>query len=385
MSLTILYIQSSLLHAGGASVAQRSMINASTNLGYSVYAITLDGIKYDMLGNRCFTKKFETGSSKFAKIGFNSSISDYIIKVGNEIKPDVVVVGNVWGYFAVISAMKKISGKKILVVHGAENFCLNSMLTKKNDLSECEGNFGLKCVANRCESPLKFIFKFWLHSIKNFALKNNYDTFIVHSRYMYKQLNALFPHSVEYIPLALERDENLKPSVTENHKVLFIGTLTWNKGIRELVEACNLLVADNITFKLNIVGDGEDKVRLMHYVTNNKLEKYIIFSGVLGREEIEEIILDSEIVVFPSFFESFGLVALEAMIASRKVITSNRGALPEITAKYPNVFYLKEITASDIAEKIKIAFKTPYAISQWDNPYTQTKMRIHLSKIFEGN
>ena len=99
---------------------------------------------------------------------------------------------------------------------------------------------------------------------------------------------------------------------------------------------------------------------------------------------IEEIILDSEIVAFPSFFESFGLVALEAMIASKKVILSSRGALPEISAKYPNVFYLKEITPNDIADKIRIGFKTPYSNAEWDNPYTQIEMGNHLSKIFEG-
>jgi len=53
--------------------------------------------------------------------------------------------------------------------------------------------------------------------------------------------------------------------------------------------------------------------------------------GYVGDEDLGALYAAADLVAFPSWYEGFGLPALEAMQAGAPVLVSNRGALPEIT------------------------------------------------------
>jgi glycogen(starch) synthase len=110
--------------------------------------------------------------------------------------------------------------------------------------------------------------------------------------------------------------------------LLVIGRLTREKGFEIAIQAFALL--KNSAARLLIVGNGEERSRLEQWVDQLGLESSVEFIGALEKSEVPSLINRATLVIVPSYFESFGLVAVEAMQMQRPVIASNVGGLAEI-------------------------------------------------------
>lgn len=87
-------------------------------------------------------------------------------------------------------------------------------------------------------------------------------------------------------------------------------------------------VVKKIPCKLLFVGDGPERSSVESLSRELRICQDIRFLG--RQEEMEDILAITDLFVLPSEYESFGLVALEAMAAGVPVISSNAGGLPEI-------------------------------------------------------
>ncbi len=83
-----------------------------------------------------------------------------------------------------------------------------------------------------------------------------------------------------------------------------------------------------IPSKLLLVGDGPERPVMEELARELNVFDHIRFLG--KQEQMEEILVVSDLFLLPSDYESFGLAALEAMAASMPVISSNAGGLPEV-------------------------------------------------------
>jgi N-acetyl-alpha-D-glucosaminyl L-malate synthase BshA len=83
-----------------------------------------------------------------------------------------------------------------------------------------------------------------------------------------------------------------------------------------------------IPSKLLLVGDGPERRSMEDLVRKLQVQDDVRFLG--KQEQIEEILLVSDLFLLPSEYESFGLAAMEAMAANVPVISSDAGGLPEI-------------------------------------------------------
>lgn len=110
--------------------------------------------------------------------------------------------------------------------------------------------------------------------------------------------------------------------------ILFIGNIVKAKNINLLIEAKKLLKTD---CNLLIVGDGvllkDLKDKVAKDIKNNEIDN-VYFTG--ARKDVEKIIPTTDLLVLPSFTESFGLVLLEALACGKPVIGSNIGGIKEI-------------------------------------------------------
>ena len=80
--------------------------------------------------------------------------------------------------------------------------------------------------------------------------------------------------------------------------------------------------------KLLMIGDGPERPAMEIMAKDLNLQNEIRFLG--KQEQIEEILVISDLFILPSEYESFGLAALEAMAAKVPVLSTNAGGLPEI-------------------------------------------------------
>ena len=87
-------------------------------------------------------------------------------------------------------------------------------------------------------------------------------------------------------------------------------------------------VHQKIASKLLLVGDGPERRAMEDLARQLQVDDDVRFLG--KQEQMEEILLVSDLFFLPSEYESFGLAAMEAMAANVPVISSDAGGLPEI-------------------------------------------------------
>lgn len=111
------------------------------------------------------------------------------------------------------------------------------------------------------------------------------------------------PLSLDYIP---EKTSNL-----EEKSITYIGRLSKEKGVIDLIEIFKIINQKDNKVILNIIGDGDQKNNLLLKIKENRLEKSVIMHGFKTRDEIEKILINTGIGINTSFTESFGLAILE--------------------------------------------------------------------------
>jgi len=124
----------------------------------------------------------------------------------------------------------------------------------------------------------------------------------------------------------------------EKFILLFVGRLEWRKGVGTLISAIKLLKEVIPQINLVIVGgkifglrknkdDWQEYQRLLKKVEEENVREYTRFIGRVDQSCLKLFYSSADIVVIPSYYEPFGLVALEAMATQRPVIASRKGGL----------------------------------------------------------
>lgn len=130
----------------------------------------------------------------------------------------------------------------------------------------------------------------------------------------------------------VDRDEARKELSlkAKDNVLIFVGRLEPLKGIETLLMAV-ADVADKSNLKLLIVGGNPDAdpeaSRLLGIARTLKIERYITFTGSVAHEKLATYYSAADVCLVPSYYESFGLVAVEAMACGTPVIASMVGGL----------------------------------------------------------
>jgi L-malate glycosyltransferase len=105
-----------------------------------------------------------------------------------------------------------------------------------------------------------------------------------------------------------------------------------------------------IPSKLLFVGDGPERTHIESLCRESCAHADIRFLG--RQEQMEDILAISDLFILPSEYESFGLVALEAMAAGVPVVSTNVGGLPEINIDGVTGFLSNVGDVNDMSKKI---------------------------------
>lgn len=121
------------------------------------------------------------------------------------------------------------------------------------------------------------------------------------------------------------------PRPYEKKYVLYVGNVKPHKNLSTLVQAFGS-VCDKISHDLVIVGKKEGFITGDNAVSIEaiKLGSRVHFTGYVDDNTLKQFFVHAEALVFPSFYEGFGLPSLEAMAAGCPVLTSYAASLPEI-------------------------------------------------------
>ena len=166
---------------------------------------------------------------------------------------------------------------------------------------------------------------------------------IVNSNYMKRELQSLFGLPFEKINVTpngintnmyntIEKDYNFRRQYAlDNEKIiLFMGRLVYEKGVQHLISAMPKILAGYHDAKLIITGKGGMIDELKSQVHSMGIENKVYFTGYMDAKQVCKMYKCADVAVFPSTYEPFGIVALEAMLAGTPVVVSDIGGLNEI-------------------------------------------------------
>ena len=107
-----------------------------------------------------------------------------------------------------------------------------------------------------------------------------------------------------------------------------VGRLTPVKGLSYLLQAGRILLSRDVRAKVLIVGDGPIREQLEAQARSMGIAENVVFLG--HREDTQKVMQVLDVFVLPSLSEGIPMALLEAMAASRPVVASRVGGIPEI-------------------------------------------------------
>lgn len=172
---------------------------------------------------------------------------------------------------------------------------------------------------------------------------------IVNSNYMKRELQSLFGLPFEKINVVpnginvnmfsgIERDYDFRRQYAlDNEKIiLFMGRLVYEKGVQHLISAMPKILAGYHDAKLVIAGKGGMIDELKAQVNSMGISNKVYFTGYMDSKQVCKMYKCADVSVFPSTYEPFGIVALEAMLSGTPVVVSDIGGLNEIVTHGQN-------------------------------------------------
>ncbi len=114
------------------------------------------------------------------------------------------------------------------------------------------------------------------------------------------------------------------------HIVYYVGRLVYEKGVHVLVDAAASILERCGDVKFIVAGTGGQLDALRHRAMEAGVYHHFFFTGFIPDRERDLLYQVADVAVFPSLYEPFGIVALEAMAQLCPVVVSATGGLVEV-------------------------------------------------------
>jgi glycosyltransferase involved in cell wall biosynthesis len=274
-------------------------------------------------------------------------------------RPDVVHIHNVYPNFSpsILAACRAMGVPTIFHVHCHVLTCPNWYHLR--DGKSCDLCFGGRehwCLLTNCRDSLAESAAYALRSFvaHKFGLfQKNVTLFIAVSNFLRDRLiSAGYPggqievvHNAVCIDNAARDEEN-----SLGEYIAYAGRLSPEKGVDTLIAA-----ARTCSLPVKIAGDGPEMGRLRAAAPGN-----VAFLGRLDADQLRNFYRRSRFIVIPSrSYETFSLVAAEAMAQGKALIASRIGALPELIADGIRGLLIETGDEASLALKMRLLWENP--------------------------
>lgn len=170
-----------------------------------------------------------------------------------------------------------------------------------------------------------------------------------------------------------------KYSIPSDYKLfLYVGRFHGYKDLETAIRAFSIVLKEKRhKIKFLVIGKGEMERSIRQEILRNHVEDHVLLLGNVENGKLKQYYTGSDIFVFPSIGEGFGLVFLEAMICGLPIIASSEGSSSEIigdaglifTARNPNDLASKMMELldnQDLYNEIKVNCRKRASIFTWE-------------------
>lgn len=278
-------------------------------------------------------------------------------------------------------------------------------LCKKNSISlihghGAKGGLYARCVGFLCRLPVVYtphggsVHKNFgrtgslVYATVERALKPFTTHFLFESKYTWAAYEDLCGklhssrYSINYNGVDVETDNNAQ---VEWHNgldaclnLLVVGMLRPEKGHAVVLQALNMIRRSGRNANLHFCGDGSGRPELEALAQQLNLTAHVFFHGDVSN--VQHYYLRSSIVLIPSFFESFGYVAVEAGLLRRPVIASNVGGLREIIVDGVTGVLVESGSSAAFASAVESIIANPVKTMEMVNSAQERCLNVFSSR-----
>ncbi|HEY3487483.1 MAG TPA: glycosyltransferase family 4 protein [Gammaproteobacteria bacterium] len=165
---------------------------------------------------------------------------------------------------------------------------------------------------------------------------------------------VVVPHGVEAAHLELfgEKPANLRP------RLLFVGRLHFRKGLLPVLQ--EFMRRRDINAEFIIAGDGPQRDEIERFAA---VDARIKFVGQVDRRQLARLLRDTNVFVFPTFYEGFGLALTEAMASGHACVSYDIGIVQEILGDSGILVPLGDAVA--LIREVAVLVKSPDTIDDY--------------------
>jgi D-inositol-3-phosphate glycosyltransferase len=180
--------------------------------------------------------------------------------------------------------------------------------------------------------------------------------------------------------------------IGEGKIILFVGRIERLKGINQIIKALPYLAER----KPRLIIVGEDGNRqgemssLKSLAVNQGVADCVSFSGLIDYQKLPMYYSAADVCVLPSYYESFGLVPLEALACGTPVVATNVGDLQNIIIQGETGYVIPENTSQMLSSKIKLiledsnpTFNNPDIIRNSVHKFGWQNIAISIEREFD--
>lgn len=243
---------------------------------------------------------------------------------------------------------------------------------------------GLTQWVNSKPGWLKNYYTFIMNKTKLIVLGNS---LIDDVRIIYNEQPYVVPNGIPVID-----QSTIKIREKSVFTILFLSNLMESKGILDFIESMKLLKEKIQNFKALIIGDSGDLSieYIQGLVEKHELNSIVEVLGPKYNLEKFSYLLSSDVFVFPTHNEAFGLVILEAMQLGIPIIATNEGSIPEVIENEVNGFIVPKMSPKSIITKILTLINNPdlretinkHNIERFNSYYTLTNFENNMLSVF---
>jgi len=169
--------------------------------------------------------------------------------------------------------------------------------------------------------------------------------------------------------------------------ILFVGRIDPLKGIDKLIKVLPYL--RNIQeLRLLVIGGGEHSQheieQLRKLACNLKIENSVAFLDLVKHEQLPYFYSAADVCVVPSYYESFGLVALESLACGTPVVATDVGDFKNIIREGETGYVVRDNVPHRLADKIALLLSRPSTDKKSAQLIRATVSKFSWSNIAEA-
>ncbi len=269
--------------------------------------------------------------------------------------------------------------------HGFQVICPTGQLLIESKGEPCPGHFmaGRRAECWKCDPALGWLGarRLWLLTFVRRWLCTRVRSNVMPTNWLREQLRLPRDTTIHHGLVPLRPAPETEVSSLDVPVIAFQGRLVSTKGAEILLEAAKALLAEGREFRIVIVGDGPERVRLEAQANQAPLTGRVQFTGRVAPAELETVLGGATAVVVPSLGgEVFGMVVAENMLRGLPVIASDLGSFVEVLGETGETF--QKGSAGELARKLREVVWPPTSQrTTRDAARTRAELEFSLQKM----